>query len=131
MTPGWKFNSCLHHHTMKSILRCFAIILAALLGIGSAGCKPESTGKSVLTTTIGARQIRATVEGSGSIGSQDSVARISIPGHKITVESERVLLDDAELAKLPAAATKVEIDVAGGQLTVTADGAAVVTKQLK
>ena len=115
---------------MKSILRNLTIFVAAVLCLAPAGCKPKSTGKSVLSTTIGARQIRATVEGSGSIGSQDSTARISIPGHQITVESERVLLDDAELAKLPAAATKVEIDVAGGQLTVTADGAAVVTKQL-
>ena len=116
---------------MKSILRSLTVIVAALLCVASAGCKSESAGKSVLSTTIGARQIRATVDGAGSIGSQDSVARISIPGHKITVESERVLLDDAELAKLPAAVTKVEIDVAGGQLTITADGAAVATKQLK
>src|SRR5688572_33172372 len=100
---------------MKTILRSITVILAALVCVAFAGCKPGSAGKSVLTTTIGARQIRATVDGSGSIGSQDSIARISIPGHTIHVETGRVLLDNTELAKLPAAATKVEIDVATGQ----------------
>jgi hypothetical protein len=116
---------------MKSFLRSiFAIVATATLCIAPTGCKPKTVVNSILKATVAGREIRGVIDGPGSIQPQTDSAIISTLSNKITVERERVLLDGNELAKLPAAATKVEVTVAAGQLTVTADGAAVTTKQL-
>ena len=116
---------------MTPFLRCIIAILAtAILCAVPTGCKPKTVVTSILKTTVAGHEIRAVIDGPGSIQPQADSAIISTLSNKITVERERVLLDGNELAKLPAGATKVEVTVAAGQLTVTADGATVITKQL-
>ena len=116
---------------MTTFLRSIiAIVATAALCVAPTGCKPKTVGNSILTATVAGREIRAVIDGPGFIQPQADSAIVSTSANKITVERERVLLDGTELAKLPAAATKVEVTVAAGQLTVTADGAAITTKQL-
>jgi hypothetical protein len=116
---------------MTSLLRSTSVIVAAtLLCIAPTGCKPKTVGNSTLTATVAGREIRAVIDGPGFIQPQADGAIVSTRANKITIERERILLDGTELAKLPAAATKVEVVVAAGLLTVTADGAAITTKQL-
>ena len=118
-------------NTMTPSLRLIiAIALTSFLCIGSTGCKPKTVGSSNLATTVGGREIRAVIQGAAFIQPGSDDATISFSGHKVTVERARVVLDGTELATLPPAATKVEVTVSGGQLTVTADGAAITTKQL-
>ena len=116
---------------MTPFLRCIIAILAtAILCVAPTGCKPKTVGNSILTATVAGREIRAVIDGPAFIQPGADSAIVSTSANKITVERERVLLDGTELAKLPAAATKVEVTVAAGQLSVTADGAAIITKQL-
>ena len=105
------------------------VAVAALIGMDFA-CTRKSSGNSVLATTIAGREIRAIISGPAFIQPLADAAIVSTPANKITVERERLLLDGKEIAKLPAAATKVELTVVGEQLTVTADGAIVITKAL-
>ncbi len=106
------------------------IVATAILCVAPTGCKPKTVGNSILTTTVAGREIRANIDGPAFIRPGTDSAVVSTRANKITVERERVLLDGAELAKLPAAAAKVEVTVAAGQLAVTADGVAITTKQL-
>lgn len=103
--------------------------LAALVGTDFA-CARKGPSNSILSTTIAGREIRAIISGPAFIQPLADAAIVSTPANKITVERERLLLDGKEIAKLPAAATKVELTVVGEQLTVTADGAVVITKAL-
>jgi hypothetical protein len=116
---------------MKAFPRCtIAIVATAVLCVAPTGCKPKAVGKSTLTATVAGRKIRAVVDGPAFIQPQADGGIVSTSANKIAVERERVLLDGAELAKLPAVAKNVEVTVAAGQLTVTADGASITTKQL-
>ena len=108
-----------------------AILAIAILGVAPTGCKPQTGGSSILTATVAGREIRAVIDGPAFIQPGADSAIVSTRSHKISVEHERVLLDGTELAQLPAAATKVEVTVAAGQLTVTADGAAITTQPLR
>lgn len=108
------------------------LVLGVLLGT-ACGCpsKPaKPAGRSVLTTTVAGREIRAVIEGPGFIHPAGNIVEVSTSSHKITVERERVLLDGTELAQLPVAATKVEVTVVAGTLTITADGTPVITQPL-
>ncbi len=113
-----------HPHRLPLIL-----VLGMLLG-SAFGCQSKPAGRSVLTATVAGREIRAVIEGPGFIHPEADLAEVSTPSHKITVERERVLLDGTELAKLPATATKVELTMVAGQLTITADGTPVITQPL-
>lgn len=116
---------------MKAFVRAIiAIALTAVLCSFPTSCKPKNVSKSTLTTTIAGRRVRAVLDGTGFIQTQGDSAVISTSANKITVERERVVLDATELAKLPAAATNVEVTVSAGQLRVTADGETIITKQL-
>ena len=96
-------------------------LLAGLLLL--SGCSSRGPGRSMLGTTFGTREVKASVDGPGFISSQGEAAVISFKGGKLIVEKEKVLLNGKELAKVPANAAKVEIDFTAGTLTVTADGA--------
>ena len=115
VSPAWQFF--------------LALALGALL-CSFAGCKRKFVGSSRLSTTVAGREIAAVVDGPAFIHPEADGAVISTTANKITVERARVLLDGKELAKLPAAATNIQVSVAAGQLTVTADGAAVASQQL-
>jgi hypothetical protein len=97
------------------------IVLASLV----VGCGPKTVGRSILTTTIGTRTVKASVDGPSFISSQDDVATVTFSGGKLVVEKTRVLRDDKEIAQLPAEATKVDIDYTAGTLSITADGVSV------
>ena len=116
---------------MKTLLRCtFSALVTAVLCFAPTGCKQKALGSSILTATVAGREIRAVIDGPAFIHPQAESAVVATRANKITIERERVLLDGVELAKLPAAAMKVEVTVAAGQLSVAADGAAVTTRQL-
>ena len=87
-----------------------------------AGCGAKSVGRSTITSTIGARTVKASVDGGGFISSEGTTATISCGAGKIVIEKDRVVLDGKELAKIPAAAAKIDVDYSNGALTVTADG---------
>jgi hypothetical protein len=117
---------------MKTIPRPITtILIAAFLCLAPTGCKPKFVGTNIVTSTVAGREIRAVVEGNVSIHPDPAGTIVSIPGHKLTVQPARVLLDDAEFAKIPATATKVEMTVSAGQLTLTADGAMIATRQIE
>ena len=107
-----------------------ALGLTAFLSIGPTACKPKAAGNSILTATVAGREIRAVIEDGGFIHPESDRATISFTGHKVTVEPVRVLRDGTELAKVPTTATKVEVTVSAGQLTVIADGVVVTARQL-
>jgi hypothetical protein len=105
-------------------------LLAAAIAL-VAGCGTKRIGRSVLSTTLGTRTVKASVDGGASISSRGDSAIVSFSGGKLVVEKGRVLLDDKELAKVPEEAKTVEIDCTGGKLTVTADGATLASADVK
>lgn len=107
-----------------------AIALTGALCSVPTACKPKTVGKSILTTTVAGRKVRAVIDGPAFIQTQADSAIVSTSANKITVEPERVVLDGADLAKRPAVATNVEVTVSAGQITVASDGATIATKQL-
>jgi hypothetical protein len=108
-------------------------LLALLLGAVLCtpfGCKSSGVQSSRATTTVPGRRIVAVSDGSVSVQNFGDRAVVLIPSHRVTIERDRVLLDEAELARLPEGAAHIELTATRGQLTITADGAPVATKQL-
>ena len=107
-----------------------SLAVAAILTLAS-GCGTKGTGRSILITAVGDRQIKASLDGgSSSISGHDGAAFITFSGGNLVVEKSRILLDDKEVAKVPEDATHVEIDYTAGTLTATADGVNVLTTKL-
>ena len=111
----------------STLYRLTVVVMVLNLLPVISGCESKPTGKSVLETTVEGRRVRATVEGAGFISGHDGVVEITCLGGKVVVETERVLLEGKELAKIPAEAKLVEVAYAGKTLTVTAEGKEVVT----
>ncbi len=90
----------------------------------SAGCDRGfgPVGKSVLSTEIDGRKIRGTFARPASVHAQKTDAVFKFNNHQVLVTSEAVLLDEVEVAKIPAEAKQLELNGQGGKLTVTADG---------
>ena len=107
------------------------LALAAMLSLAS-GCvtKSGTVLRSNLTTWLGDREVKASLDGGAFISGQDDAAFITFKGGKLVVEKSRILLDDKEVAKVPEDATHVEIDYTAGTLTATADGVNVLTTKL-
>jgi hypothetical protein len=106
-----------------SVMMC----LAFAFGCGAKA----SVGQSNLTTSSGGREVRASLDGAGSMTSGANATVITFAGGKHTVEKAAVKLDGEELAKLPEDAEKVEVNCTAGMLTVTAEGKSVVSKELR
>ena len=105
--------------------RICAVVLAGTAaafvpGCGSGGAKPA--GRSTLTTTIGSRTIKVTLDGGGFISSKGDMAEVSSGAGKIVVEKDRVLLDSKELSKISTTANQIDVDYSSGALTIKADG---------
>jgi hypothetical protein len=116
---------------MNNVTRSIIFIVTiAALGIGVAACKPKSERTNVLTATIGAREIRATVPGDAFIQPEKELAIIHSSIGIITIQQDKVLLEGVELVPLPPTAKKVEVFGTGGQLRIVADGTSVITKQI-
>jgi hypothetical protein len=107
---------------MKHLI--IAVAVAALLVLNN-GCRAKVTGNSVITASAGGREVKATVDGPAWVGPADDKFTVKITGHQIAIEKERLLVDDKELAKIPATATKFDVVCSNGTLRVTADGAEV------
>ena len=115
----------------NALARCGVVVAFGALLPLAAGCKIQATKRAALKMQVGARTITADLDGTGFITSDDKVATMHFSGRTLVIENERVLLDGKELAQLPAAATKVEVDYSAGTLTVTADGANMLTTDLR
>ena len=110
------------------------IVTLALLGLSltvNAGCGSKAVGRSNLGTTIGDRQVNASLEGAGFISSQDTAAIITFRGGKLVVDQASVQLDGKQLGTFPHDAKKVEVDYTAGKVTVVVDGANVVSTELR
>jgi hypothetical protein len=90
----------------------------------------KSTSHSTLSTTVGELEVKASLDGNGSITSSGGAVTVSFAGGRLTIDKTSVRLDDQEIAKLPAGAKKVDVDYSAGKLTVAADGVDVVAKTL-
>jgi hypothetical protein len=87
--------------------------------------------KKLLRSCLGAREVKAGLDGAGSISSEGDAAVISFAAGKLVVEREAVKLDGEEVAKLPEEAKKVEVDYTAGKLTVLVDGKSVVSERIR
>jgi stress response protein YsnF len=56
---------------------------------------------------------------------------VSFNSHTVRVEKDRALLDEVEVAKIPADATEVAVTVKDGGLTISANGTTVASQQIK
>jgi hypothetical protein len=96
----------------------------------ASGCRAKPVSRSTLATDINDREVKASLDGDGSISSQTGGATvITFSAGKLIIGKGTVELDDKEVAKFPEAVKKVEVDYTAGKLTVTADGAVVFTSE--
>lgn len=109
---------------------CLTIGLLAAMFPLIAGCGAKTVGRSDLGTTIGDREVKASLDGAGVISSPGEAAVISFRGGKLVVDKASVQLDGKELAKLPEETKRVDVDYTAGKLTITADGNELVTAAL-
>jgi len=115
---------------MKTWILVIALLLACV-----TGCKPATpTGSSIVTARANGRTVKATVRamvcGAVFVQPQEDRFIVSLQGHQLVIEKERLLVDKKEAAKFPATATKFEVTYTDGALTVAADGTNVLTTTL-
>lgn len=108
----------------------FVGLLAASLPV-LAGCTSRAASRSNFSTKLGNCEVRATLDGGGSITTDGKAAVISFAAGKLTVEKGSLQLDGNELTKLPEDSKKIEIDCTDGLLTVKADGDSVFSTELR
>ncbi len=115
-------------HALRILL---TLIVTGVICAGS-GCSTKATrSSSYATATAGGIRVEArNDDGPVSVQTVNNVATVSISSQQLTIERDRVLVDGAELARLPAGATHVALTAVEGTLTVTADGVPIATKQL-
>ena len=108
------------------------VLVGAMACAGWAASRSAmASGSASATSEAGGRRVEVTSDdGSASAGTENGKVQVATASAKITIEPERILLDGQELAKLNADAKKIEVKVAGGHLTITADGAQVAAKAL-
>jgi hypothetical protein len=82
----------------------------------------KKVARVALTATVGARVVKASLDGNGAIFQAEDTATIRFSLGTLTVEKERVRLSDEELCKIPPAAETVQVDFTNHTLTITADG---------
>jgi hypothetical protein len=98
---------------------------AALKAAGA----PLAPGESRSVTQVGSHTLVSTSDVPAFTTVQDEAATVSVGGRTVTIDfaRERVQLDKQADLKLPAGAKNVEVRFTGGALSVTADGAALIT----
>ena len=113
--------------SVRALLVAWATVWLTL----AAGCTVKAAAsRTNLTTNHGSRDVKAALDGNGSIVSNGDTVTITFAGGKLTVEKEAVKLDGEVLAKLAADTRKVEVDYTAGKLTVKADGKSVASREL-
>jgi len=90
-----------------------------------------SVGPARATAKVNGREITASVIGSVSIDSSGDKATVSLNGHQLVIEKERILLDGKERGKLAPGETSIAINSTGTDLTVNAGGKEVLKSGLK
>jgi hypothetical protein len=105
--------------TMKHIM--IAIVCGALLALGTS-CSHKTTGNSILTASAGGRELKATVDGPAWVGPAEDKFTVKLKGHEIVIEKERLLVDKAERAKVPADAKKFEFFCTNKVVRLVVDG---------
>lgn len=106
------------------------ILLACCALFAAAGCNKKAVTRSDIIAGNGDRSVHAVVDGPAFVQPQPDRLVVSTTGHEIVIEKERLLVDKKEIAKVPAQAKQFEVSVAGGTLTVTADGAEILKAPL-
>jgi hypothetical protein len=103
----------------------FAFALAAALLLPPVvGCTSKATNpptRWVLATKLAGYHINASLDRPATIELLDDHAFINFGRHQLRVEKGRVVLDDNETAAFRITATRIDIEVAGGELRMTAD----------
>jgi hypothetical protein len=107
-------------NTLRSI---WPLLLAGLML--QPGCQRVS--RSTSSTTVGGRQINTRIDGQTTMSTArraegGGASEISFAGGKLVIEKDKVMLNGAEIAKLPAATTKIDIEYLADVLTISADG---------
>ena len=86
-------------------LRLITLLGCALL-FAAAGCKPKTPGTSSISAGNGDRSVNVTAEGRAFASPQSDRLIVTLPGHEIVIEKERLLVDKTERAKVPVEAKK-------------------------
>jgi hypothetical protein len=83
-----------------------------------------------VTTTIGSRTVKATIDQGASITTENDIAIVRFGSHEVAIEDDRVLFDGEEQVQFAADARKIEVTVEGDRLIVAVDGKMVLDKIL-
>jgi hypothetical protein len=106
-------------------------LLALALFAAVVGCKPKAVGTSSIFAGNGDRSVNVTAEGPAFASPQPDKLIVTLQGHEVVIEKERLLVDKTEAGKVPAEAKKFDVTFTGGTLTVSADGAEIVKTPLQ
>ena len=120
-------TSCNNDVAMNVYRPVVRFFLLAYFVVSVAGCGTRSQFASQVATPKGTIAVEATVDGEGGITTSvdGNVPKVTLhfgDDRRVVVEQDRILVDDEVYARLPAGTQKVEIDVAGGKVTLKADG---------
>ena len=109
-------------------------IMVGLLSVATAlitGCNSKTVVRSTITTAVGDRQVKATLDGGAFVSTQGDTAVVSFSGGELLIKKGSVELNGKELEKLPEGAKKIEVDYTAGKLTVVADDKEVLSTELQ
>jgi hypothetical protein len=115
--------ACAHRHLTVALTM-------VLCSTTLVGCKP-ATSRSTLSVTVGSRAVKAVIDSGAGITSKDDQAVVMFRNHNVTVAKDRVLLDGAKVADIPAGAKQVLLEVNNGVLKIQADGATATSVNVK
>ena len=90
--------------TIRDVL-WLTVVVASFAGCGTTKPTPwpsVPTGHSSGGASNGTREVKFSVDGGGGIVMQEGIATVSFAKGKVVVEKTRVLLNEKELATVPA-----------------------------
>ena len=104
------------------------VLIGMLFAATQAGCRNETRLASQLATPTGPIAVQARVDGSGTIttslnGNEPNVTFQFGGNRKVIIDQTRILVDDVVYPAAPPGTKTIGIDVSGGQVKLTADGA--------
>lgn len=111
--------------TMKnSSLHFCAIALIAIFSFAAFGCRPKAAPPAVppatvLNATVAGRDVRAVIDGPGSVQNGAEGATFSFGTHKLIVGQTNVVMDGKEFCALIPKFKKVEITFHNGEVKVS------------
>jgi hypothetical protein len=109
---------------MKNITtKTLALATVTSLLVVGAGCGEHKPTSRMTASSTGGRELAVAIDGRASFEKDGDDHVITFGGHKLVVRKEWLVVDgDKGLFGIPPRARKVEIEVARGILTLTADG---------